>query len=386
MRIALDVQWITNQATGIGKITLNWIRELAKIDSENEYLLVGKGQQNSALIAAINGCSNFSYLDVPPLQLRGFAYSFTTLYWDQVRLPIRLKRQEYDLLHLMWFNIPAVHAKPFILTIHDLDNIIRAYNYSLKFKLYYNKLLTFFVPRAATIITVSYASKRDIIKYFQIPSERVHVIYHGVNGIFRPLTEKNDLLEIQTKYGIQGKYILNTGGIGLRKNLKRLLEAFALVCRGTHLDLSLIITGVGAKDMLMQLQDYTKYLQIAKQVLFVGYVPEQDMPKLYCGALALVYPSLFEGFGLPIIEAMACGTPMVTSNVSSMPEIAGGAAILVDPLQVEDIARGIIQICEDSYLREQLRDRGMERARHFRWESAANNLLTIYSNINSCKR
>jgi glycosyltransferase involved in cell wall biosynthesis len=385
MRIALDVQWVTNQATGIGKITLNWVRELAKLDSENEYLLVGKGLQSSALAATIEGRNNFRYLNVQPVKLGWLPYAVRTVYWDQVKLPTWLKREEYDFLHLLWFNIPVVHPKPFILTIHDLDTIIHSNYYSWKFRGYYNLLLRFSLRRAVSIITVSHASKRDIIRVFRIPAERVHVVYHGVDKIFQPIEEKNCLSEIQAKYGIEGEYIIHTGGIGLRKNIGRLLEAFALVCRGTERVISLVITGVGAVDLVKQLKRYAEHLKIGERICFVGYVPEEDMPKLYCGALALVYPSVFEGFGLPIIEAMACGTPVVTSNVSSMPEIAGDSAILIDPFRVEDIAHGILEICEDSALRGMLRERGLERAQLFNWQNTVRHLLSIYSHVISDK-
>ena len=270
--------------------------------------------------------------------------------------------QKPDVYFNPGYNPPLFSTAPFIFTIHDLNHIHDFGNNS-KFKdIYYQFLMKPACHKAFKVLTVSEFSKQEIIAWSGVPENKVVVVGNACNSLFTPEGGC---------YCPGYPYILYVGNHKPHKNILNLLKAFSLVAESSSLKLLFS----GKPDKL--LSDLIKHLGIQKQVDFCGLITEEKLPEYYRGASSLVFPSLYEGFGLPIIEAMACGTPVITSNISAMPETAGGAAFLVDPYSSKDIANGIRQVINNKMLRNELRKKGLSRAKDFSWDEIAEKILKI---------
>jgi len=269
------------------------------------------------------------------------------------------------LLYAMWFstakaecvfspgfNSPLFFVRQYIFTIHDLNHIDRAENSGFFKRLYYRLIMRRACHKAYCVLTVSEFSRQRIIAWAGIEPSRVISVGNGVDESYRP--------EVQP-YAPGYDYLLCVSNRKAHKNEPRVLEAFARA----NIDpaIHLIFTGLANETLLNLCRQYG----VETRVVFAGRVPENDLPSLYRGAVALVFPSLYEGFGLPVIEAMACGTPVLTSNTTSLPEVAGNAALLVDPLSVDEISEGIEQICTNNDLREMLQQKGLLQAAQYSW-------------------
>ena len=254
------------------------------------------------------------------------------------------------------YNAPLFVVRPFVFMIHDLNHIDRPENSNVLKRLYYRLIMRPACRKAFRVLTVSEYSRQRIVAWAGIDPNRVVNVGNGVDERYRP-----DV----TPYDPSFPYLLNVGNRKAHKNEARVLAAFA----HANIDpaIHLIFTGRANDVLLVQ----ARRLEVEDRVVFAGRVPEEELPQLYRGALALVFPSLYEGFGLPVIEAMACGTPVLTANTTSLPEVAGNAAVLVDPLSVEQIAAGVEQLCADDILRETLRRKGLRRAAQFNWDDVA---------------
>jgi glycosyltransferase involved in cell wall biosynthesis len=235
------------------------------------------------------------------------------------------------------------------------------------------------VKRSDVAIAISQSVKEDIVRILGVQPEKVKVIYLGKHERFRPIRDPERLSRFRTKYGLSRRVVLFVGLIEPRKNLATLVQAFASL-KSLHGDFCLVLAGDygwGCQDVLASVRRYG----IENHVLFPGFIPDGELPELYNLADVFVYPSLYEGFGLPVLEAMACGVPVVTSNVSSMPEVVGEAGLLVDPRSVEELAQGIRRVLTDATLRSQMREKGLERSELFSWEKTARETLEVYRQI-----
>ena len=303
--------------------------------------------------------------------------------WIQIVLPIRLLRLKADVLHAPSFFAPLLCPCPVILTIYDTLYLTQEQHYGDRLFLLYAKLfIKPAVKRCALISTISQASRGDILSAFGIPQQKIHVIYPGVSSRFRPTLDAAEITRVREKYHIASPFFLFVGALEPRKNLPCLLRAFSLFLKASQggEQYRLVLAGPGG-PAFAELQQITHQLGISEQVRFLGYVTDDDIPSLYSAADAFVFPSLGEGFGLPIVEAMACGTPVVTSNVSSIPEVAGDAAVLVDPEDVQALARAMERVVFDDDLRRQLVKKGMERAALFTWPRAAQETEQLYAMV-----
>jgi len=231
--------------------------------------------------------------------------------------------------------------------------------------------------RADKVLVDSYSVKNELMDRLKVPEEKIHVVPLGVSPGYRVVDNRNLIKSVKEKYGIKKDYILQVGNIEPRKNLPRLFNAFSLVKEKTNNSYQLV--NVGKKGWLYKeiFEMLNKY-GLQEDIIFTEYVPEEDLVLLYNGAELLAYPSLYEGFGLPILEAMSCGTPVITSNVSSMPEVAGKAALLIDPLNGEEIAWAIHKVLTDTELKNRLKNSGLERTAFFSWEKTARQTLEVY--------
>jgi glycosyltransferase involved in cell wall biosynthesis len=269
-----------------------------------------------------------------------------------------------DLFFSPGYNSPLFCASPFVFTIHDLSHIYCPENTSPLIRLYYATVMKRACQRAMSILTVSEFTRTQIIEWSGVPSEKVFNVGCGVDAAYRPEGDP---------YGLPFPHILCVSNRKPHKNEFRVVEAFAKA--GLGADMKLVFTGNPTGEIAQRVERYHQ----TQSVHFAGTVPEENLPALYRGAKALVFPSLYEGFGLPVLEAMACGTPVVTSNITAMPEVAGGAALLVDPTSVEEIADAMKQIASDHLLWRRLRKKGLARAAQFSWAYTAAKVHELFT-------
>jgi glycosyltransferase involved in cell wall biosynthesis len=271
-----------------------------------------------------------------------------------------------DLFFSPGYNTPLFCRSPFVFTIHDLSHIYCPEISSLPIRLYYATVMKRACRRAARILTVSEFTRKQIIDWSGVSPEKVLNVGCGVDPAYQPNGDS---------YGLPFPYFLSISNRRRHKNEFRIVAAFAKASLDprTHL----VFTGEPVADLVHCIEAH----QLSSRVDFVGVVPEAKLPSLYRGAEALIFPSLYEGFGLPILEAMACGTPVVTANTTAMPEVAGDAALLVDPSTVEHISRAMEQVVSDNSLRQQLREKGATRAAQFSWTSTVSKVRKVFGEI-----
>jgi glycosyltransferase involved in cell wall biosynthesis len=300
--------------------------------------------------------------------------------WEQAWLPRALRRAGLDVFHAPGnWGLPFRRTCAYVLTIHDM--IGRAWGggepTSLKARVKNRVSEMVSARRAHRIITVSEHSKRDIIRFLRVPEEKIHVIPEAAGLAYRPLELEDDarVEAVKTRLGIAGAYLLYVGAFDRRKNLACLLEGYA-ASRAREM-VGLVLAGTPAWEF-ESLKDMGTRLGIADRVHFPGFVAEEDLPLLYAGATAFIYPSLYEGFGLQLVEAMACGTPVLAAARASLPEVLGGAGLLFDPESSEDLASKIDMLVFDPNTAATLQERGLERSREFSWEHTATLTLAVY--------
>jgi glycosyltransferase involved in cell wall biosynthesis len=296
-------------------------------------------------------------------------------------VPLQARRLGLDVVHdptgVTPFLFGAGGARS-VVTVHDVFTWSCPGHSTLLDTLIYRHWLPRVLPGVDAVITVSQASRNDIIRFLGIPAPKVWVVYEGVSLRYRPSSQE-EIAGIQSRYSLPHGYLLFVGSVERRKNLPRLLPAYARLRQGGETR-PLVVAGVkrgGVDKIGALLQD----LDLRPHVLFTGYIPEADLPALYRGADLFVFPSLYEGFGLPPLEAMACGTPVVCSNAASLPEVVGDAAITVDPYDVEGLAEAMRRVLGDAALREELREKGLARARQFTWERTARETVAVYRQV-----
>jgi glycosyltransferase involved in cell wall biosynthesis len=367
MRIAIDARKIHDY--GIGTYVRNVLKQLALQDTTNEYVLICRPDR-CAMVRELG--PNFTA--VPD----GSApYSLA----EQFTVPMDLRRHKVDLLHEPHYVLPPLVPCRAVVTIHDCIHL--RFPQYLPHRLahtYARAFLWTATHQANRIITVSEASKRDILQYFRIPPEKIEVIYNGIDERFWMPPDADEMGRVSERYQLTSQFILYAGNIKPHKNLERLIEAFHQLRRSGFDELKLLIIGDEISKYATLRRAVHRY-KLHKHVRFFGFVSDQTLAALYRLAAVFVFPSLYEGFGLPPLEAMASGTPVVTSNVSSLPEVVGDAALLIDPYSPEAIANGIRMVLTDPVLREDLRTRGLARAKEFSWARSVERVRAIYAEV-----
>jgi glycosyltransferase involved in cell wall biosynthesis len=364
VRIGIDARKLHD--FGIGTYIRNLLRHLARMDRQTEFVVLCRESDH----ATIDGLgTNFR----PVIETAG-NYSAA----EQVKVPLTLRRERVGLFHAPHYVLPTLVPCRSVVTIHDCIHLMFPQYLPNRLALTYARMsMAMAARRAARVITVSESSKRDILRYFDIDPEKITVIPNAYDERFGIEPIEEDVVRVRERYQLHDEFVLYAGNVKPHKNLERLIDAFQIV-RSRGLDrLKLVLIG----------DDISKYAslrravhqhQLHKYVRFLGYLPEETLAVLYRLAGVFVFPSLYEGFGLPPLEAMASGTPVVTSNVSSLPEVAGDAAVLVDPYDADAIADGIFRVLTDERLRRDLRQRGLARARQFSWEQSVKRVHDIY--------
>lgn len=362
MKIAIDARTVSDNKTGIGNYINNICEKLPVIDKNNVYVYYQEklrhGLKKIPVISIISRLLYFIY--------------------DNFIFPFRLIFDKIAIYHHPAFILPLLNfGYKKIITIHDLGFYVFGKDFATS---WHARHLRFMLPRslkkADKIIAVSEATKRQIMDIFHLPAEKIVVIYEGVSAKFKVIQDRVEVAKVLEKYGLKQPYILFVGTMDPRKNVKRLLEAF-LQIKQEFPELSLVLAGARGYLFDKNLQ----YLIERGEIIAPGYICEEDLVCFYNGAKAFAFPSLYEGFGLPILEAMACGTPVLTSNRYSMPEVAGDSAVLVNPENIEELAAGLKALLGNSSLRDELRTKGLARVREFTWGKAACHTLAVYNEV-----
>jgi glycosyltransferase involved in cell wall biosynthesis len=371
MHIGIDAHAIGARQGGNETYIANLIKSLAEIDDDNLYTIYlanasAAAQWREEFTARYK---NFSVRLLPPP---------TPLVRVPAYLTYELFRRPVDVLHVQ-YTAPPFCRVPVVVTIHDLafERMPETFTRRGSFQLKLTVRRT--AKKAARIATVSEYSRQDLLNIYKLNPEKVAVTYNGIGRNFVPQpSTPNEAEELRRRFGVSRDFLLAVGSLQPRKNLVRLIRAYAKL-RSEREDFRPQLVIVGRKLWLAsEIFDEVKRQRWADDVILTGYVADEDLPALYRAARAFVYPSLFEGFGLPPLEAMACGTPVVTSDVSSLPEVAGDAALLIDPNDELALANALIEIVNNEGLRAKLREKGIAQAKKFTWRDAAEKTLSLY--------
>jgi glycosyltransferase involved in cell wall biosynthesis len=293
--------------------------------------------------------------------------------WEQAIQPWSAREAGLDLIHGTAFVGPQFSTCPFVITVHDLSFLSYPQNFPALNRTYLRMFTRMSVRRARRIIAVSESTKRDLMRYYGVSGDRVDVVHNGVDPMFRPMPAA-DVAAFRRQRHLPERFILFVGTLEPRKNVTRLVEAYARLPRPRP---PLMLLG-GKGWLYDEIFARLESLDLQGEVKFVGYVPVEELALWYNAAGLFVYPSLYEGFGLPPLEAMACGTPVVASSASSLPEVVGNAGLLVDPTSSEALAEGMRRVLADQGLRETMRSAGLARAKDFSWQTAAAYTVTSY--------
>ena len=377
MRIGIDYTAAVNQGAGIGRYARQMTQALLQLDRENEYVLIAPSATagSAEFTATVTGGAPNAGLVRLPLSERALV-----VLWHRLRLPVpvELFAGRLDVFHSPDFALAPVRKARTLVTVHDLSFRRVPECFEPALLTYLNRVVPRSVARADLVLADSESTRRDAIELLHLEPDRVAVVYAGVDDGFRRVTDAARLEAVRNRYSLPERFVLSVGTLQPRKNYIRLIDAFARLSGSD--DVHLVISG--ARGWLYDdIFQRVKELDLGTRVLFPGYVAEADLPSLYTLAEVFAFPSLYEGFGLPPLEAMACGTPVVVSRASSLPEVVGEAGCLVDPLSVEEIAGALQGLLESLDRRSSLAQQGLAQAQRFTWSSAARRLLDLYRTV-----
>ncbi|MDM8527714.1 glycosyltransferase family 1 protein [Anaerolineales bacterium HSG24] len=390
--IGIDYTSALHQSAGIGRYTSELVSSLINIDLGKEYYnyRLFSADLHNALHSNPIFASNKQLSNHNQFLLRGTRLSRRWLerLWYRLRLPlyVELWTGRLDLFHAPDFVLPPVLPKTrTIVTIHDLS-YVRLPDITMPgMSNYLNKWVPYSVKTADHVIAVSEATRQDLIELYQTPSEKITIIYHGVTPEFRPMEDESSHDIVCETYNINDKpFILSVGTIQPRKNYQRLIQSFAQTLSRLPEPLSdqlILVIGGGKGWQYETIYNEVTRLGLENRVRFIGFVADEDLPALYNAATIFAYPALYEGFGLPALEAMACGTPVLVANTSALPEVVGQAGRLVDPYNVPALAQSMVELLTDEAQRQQLRQAGLHQAAKFSWAEMATNLIALYGRV-----
>ncbi len=365
-RIAINAMIVGQTKAGVGRFVSELLNALARIDHENQYIVYTTEFGRQQLVVGPNFTVRALSLPRP-----------VRLAWEQLVLPWLVRRDRADLLHGQGFTLPLLAGCRSVVTIYDMTWFSHGSTHETVKALYFRTLIPASLRRARHVLTISDSARADLLQRFPQLADRVTTTLGGVADVFYQPAPRATSQPILARYGIDGPFILSVGMIQPRKNLPRLIQAFAQLRRDAGVPHRLVVCG-GKGWQFDEVFATVEALGLASSVVFTGFVPDEDLLHLYATCDAFAYPSLYEGFGLPVVEAMAAGAPVLTSDNSSLREVAGDAALLCDPSSVDDIADKLRQLIEDRALRSELVQRGRARAQRFTWLETARHTLDAY--------
>lgn len=378
MRIGIDYTSAARQSAGIGRFTRELIRAALALDADNEYSLLVAGPEPIAAAHLPSAGRRYRLVQTPVSERN------LVRMWHRLRIPLPVEAflGRLDIFHSPDFVLPPVARAVKVLTIHDLSFLRVPECADPRLRWYLGQVVPRSVRRADFLLADSESTRCDLIELLGVPPDRVRVIYGGVDARFTPVQDADALQRVRDTYAGGRPFILAVGTLEPRKNYPTLIRAFAQVRQAAGLPHALVI--VGRKGWVYEpIFAAVDELGLHDDVRFPGFVPDEALPALYSAADMLVTPSFYEGFGLPALEAMACGTPVIVSDVSSLPEVVGDAGVRIDPRDVEGLAHAMARVVQDSALRSALQAAGLARARQFTWEDAARELLAVYAHLGS---
>lgn len=375
MKIGIEAQRLFRaKKHGMDIVVLELLRNLQQIDYDNEYVIFLHPDQDRCLESS----RRFKLCE-----LKNSFYP----YWEQVLLPRAAAREKVDLLHCTSNTAPLKTKMPLVLTLHDIIYLEKKQpgsgamtSYQQLGQWYRRWIVPRIIPHCDRIITVSQFECQRIEKQLRLPANKLLAVYNGVSSLFKPVSDLAAMRQVRQAYGLPERFILFLGNTDPKKNVENALRAFASYVHGTSQVWPLVITDYTAERLEAMLQAIG-LPELRQHVLLPGYIPQQQLAVVYALAQFFLYPSLRESFGLPILEAMACGTPVITSNTSSMPEVAGDAALLIDPTKPEELANAMFALQSDPDLRQHYAMRGLARAGQFTWRTMAEKVLRIYESV-----
>lgn len=388
MKIAIDCSLVPGARGGIGQYSYNLAHALARVDTENTY-------SEYILFPAINHILHPEYKKVDLPDTGNFRVVFRTIpvHFQLMRylwlpgMPGSLR--EYmlgglgaDLYHSHTYCVPRFRDKKkrLVVTVYDVSVLTHPECHTRTNRDFCLRGIKDAVRHADGIIAISEHTKADLIDYFNAPPELITVTHLAASSAYREIKDPAALQAAAKKYALPENYILFVGSLEPRKNVRTLLKAYSLLPERLKKEFSLVVAG-GKGWLNSDIPASAKELKISERVKFAGYIEDPDIAAVYSGAAVFAYPSLYEGFGLPILEAMSCGTPVVTSDTSSMPEVAGGAAALVSPHSAEGIAAALSRVLERAEVRREMKEKGLKRAALFSWDKCARETLAVYRKV-----
>lgn len=381
MKIGIDVRFLTDEYIGIGRYSHCLLNEIASIDRENEYVIFKSPRHRGRVIDQANFREVvIRYAPISPSTLLTFGRA--------------LKGEKLDVFHSHFYITPLVKPCKQVVTVHDITGLLFPRYYSArpfileKLVLYFHKLLIpYAIRQSDRVIAVSEFTKKCILRIVPgKPEDRIDVIYEGTEHNFKQQAEE-EIAKVRKAHGLPERYFLYVGNTKPHKNLAGLTTAFSIFLESSsgHHDIRLIIAGKQDR-FFPELKKHISSLKHGDKVICCGYIPEGDLPAFYAGALAFVFPGFLEGFGLPVLEAMACGTPTITSNASSIPEVVGDAGLLFDPEDTRGLADAMKRVADDEGFRNDLASKAVARAASFSWRKAALETIATYEKLMNMKQ
>jgi glycosyltransferase involved in cell wall biosynthesis len=368
VRIAIDARKLRDY--GIGTYVRNLLRHLARIDRTTEYVLLCR-----PVDVELGRELGENFRTVPE---RAGPYTMR----EQLNVPLDLRREGIELFHAPHYVLPPLVPCKAVVTIHDCIHLrFPQYLPNRLAYAYARSSLWIATHRASRVLTVSETSKRDILRYFRVPESKIDVIYNAIDERFGETPADDEIQRVRERYQLNDPFVLYAGNIKPHKNLERLIEAFHTLRKSSAFESTkLLIIGDEISKYATLRRAVHRY-KLHKHVRFLGFVSDKTLACLYRLAGVFVFPSLYEGFGLPPLEAMASGTPVITSNVSSLPEVVGDAALLIDPYEPDAIADAMRRVLTEPALAAGLRERGLVRVRDFSWERSVRRVRQIYDEV-----
>lgn len=369
-RIGIEAQRLFRQRKhGMEVVALELIKELQRLDKKNEYILFAKQDTDQNCVVETD-----NWKIVKP-------HGKTYFDWEQYALPKAAKKEKLDFLHSTCNTSAITTHYPLLLTIHDVIYMEKIEFKGTPYQNFGNLYRRFIVPKVAQksklIITVSEFEKETISEVLKIPKEKIRVVYNAASKKFNNQYKDAQISGIKQKYGLPDSFILFIGNTAPKKNSKNVIQAYSSYCRSASSPIPLVILDY-SKELTLQQLRRDKSEDLISNFVFPGFISSDELPLVYNASTLFIYPSLRESFGLPIIEAMGCGSPVITSNTSCMPEIAGEAALLINPFNPDDLTQKMIEVLGNKQLQQQLSEKGLERAKDFSWEHSAKQLIEIY--------
>jgi len=366
LRIGIEGRALQGERYGVARYLANLVQRMVEIDESHCYIIY-----HSAPVKPLE-------IPSPALEYRLIKMR-PSLLWRHLRLPLAMRQDHIDLHFSPSYFLPLIKVCPYVVVVHDL--IIKAHPqwFAADRRFRFDDFFWREVRKAERIITVSEYSKGDVVRFLKVDPAKVAVIHEAADDAFRPTNDTASLTKIRGKYGLPENFIFTVGAIHTRRNLERLIQAVSLAERGLGQNLTLLILGSPAPfSPPVDIWGVAHRCGLDGRVLNMGYLADEELRLLYNACGLFIYPSLYEGFGLPVIEAMACGAPVACSGVTSLPEVAGEAAVFFDPTSVEEMAETIVSVLGDDRLRKKLTEAGIKRASCFSWYKAARETLEVF--------